>query len=438
MLKTALTAVALLASTTIATSIMAPGAFGQDDNDTLTVIHAGWLLAVPGEDPAMEQSILIRGERIESIEDGYVSPDGATIIDLSDDYVMPGFIDSHVHLQSELGPGRRFNTFTMSAADLAFDGAVNARTTLMAGFTTVQDVGGNFEASLALRDAINDGDVAGPRMRIAGSAVTPTGGHADINGFSLDVLHMFASETACNGEAQCREAVRSLIRGGADVIKITATGGVLSDTAAGVEPQFFDDELASIVEAAHMMGRRVTAHAHGTTGINSFLEAGGDSIEHGTYLDRDSIRLMRRNGAYLVPTVLAGVTVAELAETADFMTDNQRAKSREVGPLMLEMARRAHEGGVTIAFGTDSGVSQHGVNAREFELYVEAGLTPMEAIVTATINASRHVQMDADIGTIEAGKFADIVAVDGNPLDNISELRDVDFVMKGGEVYLNP
>ncbi|OLF81583.1 Xaa-Pro dipeptidase [Maricaulis sp. W15] len=430
MLKTTLTAIALIATTTFV-----PAAMAQDSNDALTVIHAGWLLAVPGEDPAMEQSILIRGERIEGIEAGYVTPDGATIIDLSDEYVMPGFIDSHVHLQSELGPGRRFNAFTMSAPDLAFDGAVNARTTLMAGFTTVQDVGGNFEASLALRDAIAAGDVPGPRMRVAGSAVTPTGGHADINGFSLDVLHMFASESACNGVAQCREAVRTLIRGGADVIKITATGGVLSDTAAGVEQQFFDDELAAIVEAAHMMGRRVTAHAHGVTGINSFLEAGGNSIEHGTYLDRESIRLMRRNGAYLVPTVLAGITVAELAETADFMTDNQRAKSREVGPVMLEMARRAHEGGVTIAFGTDSGVSRHGLNAREFELLVEAGLTPMEAIVTATINASRHLQMDEDIGTIQAGRFADIIAVDGNPLENISELREMGFVMKGGEVY---
>lgn len=405
--------------------------------EALTVIHAGWLLAVPGERPLQEQSIIVRGDRIEAIETGFVTPEGAEVIDLSDDYVMPGFIDSHVHLQSELGPGRRFNTFTHSSADLAFDGAANARKTLMAGFTTVQDVGGDFEASLALRDAIAAGDVPGPRLRIAGTSVTPTGGHGDINGFTLDVLHMFSSETACDGPAACREAVRSLVRGGADVIKITATGGVLSDTAAGVERQFFDDELASIVEAAHMMGRRVTAHAHGVTGINAFLEAGGDSIEHGTYLDDTSIRLMRRNGAYLVPTVLAGVTVAELAETADFMTDNQRAKSRSVGPQMLDMARRAHEGGVTIAFGTDSGVSRHGENAREFELLVEAGLTPMEAIVTATVNASRHVRMDDEIGTIEAGKFADIVAVDGDPLANISELRDMDFVMRGGEVYLS-
>ncbi|MAC39378.1 MAG: Xaa-Pro dipeptidase [Oceanicaulis sp.] len=424
-------------ATALAATALAGLAQAQDAEEALTVIHAGWLLAVPGEAPLEQQSILVRGERIEGIQAGYVTPDGATVIDLSDDYVMPGFIDSHVHLQSELGPGRRFNTFTESPSDLAFAGADNARTTLMAGFTTVQDVGGNFEAALALRDAVDAGFVPGPRMRVAGTAVTPTGGHADVNGFALDVLHQFTSPTACNGPAQCREAVRTLIRGGADVIKITATGGVLSDTAAGVERQFFDDELESIVEAAHMMGRQVTAHAHGVTGINAFLEAGGDSIEHGTYLDNDSIRLMRRNGAYLVPTVLAGVTVAELAETADFMTDNQRAKSRAVGPQMLEMARRAHDGGVTIAFGTDSGVSRHGDNAREFELLVEAGLTPMEAIETATIHASRHVRMDSDIGTIETGKYADIVAVDGNPLENISELRDVDFVMKNGTVYLS-
>ncbi|MBO6730914.1 MAG: amidohydrolase family protein, partial [Maricaulis sp.] len=206
---------------------------------------------------------------------------------------------------------------------------------------------------------------------------------------------------------------------------------------AGVEQQFFDDELEAIVEAARMMGRRVTAHAHGESGIDSFLEAGGASIEHGTYLDRDSIRLFRRNGAYLVPTVLAGVTVSEIAETADWMTPPIRAKSRMVGPQMLAMARRAHEGGVMIAFGTDSGVSRHGLNAREFQLLVEAGMTEMEAIVTATVNAADHIEMADDIGTIEAGKFADIIAVDGNPLEDISELMDVDFVMQGGRVHKN-
>ena len=408
-------------------------AYAQDEAP-LRVIHAGHLIAVPGDEVREEVSVLIRGERIEAIEDGFVTPDGAEIVDLSDDWVMPGFIDSHVHILSELGPGRRFQTFTDDSADLALDGARNARTTLMAGFTTIQDVGGDFSAITGLRDAIAAGDVIGPRMRVSGPAVTPTGGHADINGFNLEVLEYFSSTSACDGPADCRRAVRELVRGGADVIKITATGGVLSDTAAGVERQFFDDELESIVQTAHMMGRRVTAHAHGETGIDAFLRAGGDSIEHGTYLDDESIRLFRRNDAYLVPTVLAGATVREMAETVEWMTDNQRAKSREVGPQMLDMVRRAHEGGVMIAFGTDSGVSRHGDNAREFELYVEAGMSPMEAIRTATVNASRHVRMDDDIGSIEPGKYADIVAVDGDPLANISELTDVDFVMIGGEV----
>lgn len=403
----------------------------------LTVIHAGQLLAVPGEAPLAEQSVFVRDGRIESVQSGYARPDGAEIIDLTDQFVLPGLIDSHVHLQGELSPNGRLNTVTFSSADNALDAARHARTTLMAGFTSAQEVGGQLEASVALRNAIRDGDVIGPRLRVSGPAVTPTGGHGDINGYSTEVMDLLTSRAACNGPADCRRAVRELVRSGVDVIKITATGGVLSNTAAGVEQQFFDDELAAIVEAARMMGRRVTAHAHGVSGINSFLEAGGASIEHGTYLDRDSMRLFRRNGAYLVPTILAGVTVSELAETADWMTPPIREKSRMVGPQMLAMARRAHEGGVMIAFGTDSGVSRHGLNAREFELLVEAGMTEMEAITSATVNAATHIEMAEDIGTIEAGKFADIIAVDGNPLEDISELMDVDFVMQGGMVHKN-
>ncbi|MEE2525356.1 amidohydrolase family protein [Hyphobacterium sp. HN65] len=407
-------------------------ASAQDD---ITVIHAGWLLAVPGEAPAEEQSIVISGDRIERIEDGFIEIDGAEIIDLSDQYVLPGLIDSHVHLLSELGPDSRLMEVTMSSADWAIDGVRNARTTLMAGFTSVQDVGGDLDAIVALRDGQRDGDIVGPRMRVSGPAVTPTGGHGDINGFSDDIMHAFTSPAACNGPADCRRVVRELIRARVDVIKITATGGVLSQTAAGTEQQFFNDELESIVEAARMMGRYVTAHAHGVTGINSALDAGVHSIEHGTYLDRQSIRLFRENGGYLVPTLLAGATVAEMAETADWMTPEIRQKSIEVGPRMLEMARMAHEGGVMITIGTDSGVSLHGDNAREFALLVAAGLSPMEAITSATVTASEHLQMSDDIGTIEPGKYADIIAVSGNPLEDVTELEDVDFVMQGGEVY---
>ena len=430
MFRSMVAAIALMAAGTIAQAQDEAG-----DNASLTVIHAGHLLAIPGQPASGNSSILIRDGRIEAIQSGFVTPDGADIIDLSDQFVLPGLIDSHVHLQGELSPEGRLLEVTENSADLALNGVRNARTTLMAGFTTVQDVGGDLEASTGLRNAIRDGDVIGPRLRVSGPAVTPTGGHADVNGFSTAVMDTLTSRSACNGPADCRRAVRELVRAGVDVIKITATGGVLSNTAAGVEQQFFNDELESIVGAAHMMGRRVTAHSHGVTGINSFLEAGGDSIEHGTYLDAASIRLFRSRNAYLVPTLLAGATVAEIATTASWMTPSVREKSLSVGPIMLEMARRAHQGGVMIAFGTDSGVSVHGINAREFELLVEAGLSPMEAITSATVNASAHLQMDADIGTIEVGKYADIIAVDTNPLEDISALLDVDFVMQGGVVY---
>ncbi|WP_421785722.1 amidohydrolase family protein [Hyphobacterium sp.] len=410
-------------------------AVAQDD---VTVIHAGWLLAVPGEAPVEDHSVIISGERIDRIEAGFVEIEGAEIIDLSAHYVLPGLIDSHVHITSELSPQRRLQNVTFSDADWAIDGVRNARRTLMAGFTTVQDVGGNLDAVIALRDGQTAGDFPGPRMRVSGPSVTPTGGHGDINGYSNDLMHAFSGNSTCNGPDDCRRAVRELIRARVDVIKITATGGVLSQTAAGTEQQFFDDELASIVEAARMMGRYVTAHAHGVTGVNAALEAGVHSIEHGTYLDRDSIRLFRDNGAYLVPTLLAGATVAEIAETADWMTPEIRQKSLDVGPLMLDMARRAHEGGVMIAFGTDSGVSRHGENAREFSLLVEAGLTAMEAITSATVIAAEHLQMGDDIGAITPGRYADIIAVSGDPLADITELEDVDFVMQSGEVFAGP
>lgn len=405
--------------------------------DALTVVHAGWVLDVPGQPPRTEVSIVVRGGVIESVEDGYVTPAGAEIVDLRDRFVLPGFIDSHVHLNGELGPGQAFDRVALDPTDVVLDAARNARTTLLAGFTTVQDVGGGVAELTALRDAIRDGDVVGPRLRVAGPAVTPTGGHGDVNGYSLDVMDLLGNRFACNGPDDCRRAVRELVRSGADVIKITATGGVLSNTAAGVEQQFFDDELASIVEAARMMGRKVTAHAHGVTGVNSFLRAGGASIEHGTYLDAESIRLFRETGAFLVPTILAGVTVAEIAQEQDWMPAAIREKSLSVGPQMLDMVRRAHEGGVRIAFGTDSGVSKHGDNAREFQLLVQAGLTPMEAIQAATVTAAEHLEMADRIGTLEPGKLADLVAADANPLDDVSTLMDIAFVMKDGVVHKN-
>ncbi len=418
-------------------SLSSAAAFAVQDAERDTIIHAGHLIAAPGEARVREAvSIIVRGDQIVAIEDGYIEAVDADLVDLSDQWVMPGFIDAHVHITNQQGPGRRISAFTEGPADRAISGVLYANRTLMAGFTTVQDVGGNIEALRALRLGIESGAIAGPRLRIAGGAVTPTGGHGDTNGWAVHVLRQSGSPYACNGADDCARAVRQLVQEGADVIKITATGGVLSSTGAGVEQQFFQQELEAIVGAAHMMGRRVTAHAHGVTGINAFLRAGGDSIEHGTYLDDESIRLFRRNEAILVPTVMAGVWVADQAD-AGWMTPFQAAKARTVGPQMVEMVRRAHEGGVTIAFGTDSGVSAHGDNAQEFGLYVDAGMSEMEAIATATTIGAIHVGLEDQIGRIAPGFVADIVAVDGDPLADIDELLDIDFVMARGVVHKN-
>lgn len=400
-----------------------------------TLIHAGKLLAVPGEGYLSQQTVRIRDDKIVGIERGYVRASGGeTVIDLRNSFVLPGLIDSHVHITSERGPDSATRPLTDSDADTALYGAQNAMKELLAGFTTVQDVGGSNEAVFSLRDAINKGRVPGPRIRASGRAVTPTGGHADANGFSPAITQFASSFNACNGVDDCRRAVRETIRSGADVIKITATGGVLSNTAAGLGQQFFDDELEAIADTAHSMGRKVTAHAHGKAGIEAALRAGIDSIEHGTYLDDETIALFKEKNATLVPTVIAGVTVTGWVEE-DWLPAPSRAKAAIVGPLMLDMLTRARAGGVRVAFGTDTGVSAHGTNADEFPLMVQAGFTPEEAIRAATVIASEHVEMDNQVGTIAVGKFADIVAVNGDPLANIDELKDVDFVMKGGMVY---
>lgn len=415
----------------------------------VTVIHAGRLIAVPGEGVLSEQTIIVRGQRIADIQRGYlpvdaipVAPeDTVRLVDLSGMTVLPGLIDGHVHLTSERNPAQRLQTVQMSDADRAMYAAKHAHTTLMAGFTTVRDVGARGgDAIFALRDAIAAGWIVGPRIFASGQTISVTGGHGDgTHGYRQDIAKVLHSSAICDGPDDCRRAVREQIRKGADHIKLTATGGVLSNTATGTEQQFFDDELQAIMDTAHSMGRRVTAHAHGKGGIDAAIRAGVDAIEHGTYLDNASMRLFRQRDAFLVPTILAGVTVAEwAADPNTFLTPPQAAKAREVGPRMLAMARRAHQGGVKIAFGTDSGVSVHGENAREFGLLVEAGLTPMEAIVTATVNGAANLGKSADLGTIEVGKLADLVAVDEDPLADIAALLDIDFVMKDGVVHKQP
>jgi len=400
-----------------------------------TFVQAGRLLADPESGIVLrDKTIVIVGNQVTEIRDGFVGE--GRVVDLRSAFVLPGLIDSHVHLTSQQSPSGRLDAVTRDAADSAMIGAGFARRTLMAGFTTVADLGGSNDAVFALRDGIRRGDVVGPRVIAAGSAVSIHGGHGDVNGYTDDVMHLLSPESVCSGADDCMRAVRLQVRAGADIIKITATGGVLSNTAAGLAQQFTDAELAAIVEVAHRMGRQVTAHAHGVDGINAFLEAGGDSIEHGTYLDDESIRLFRSRRAYLVPTLLAGDFVARVASGPDnFFTPAQTAKALEVGPKMVDMAQRAHEGGVMIAFGTDSGVSAHGDNAQEFALLVRAGLTPLEAIQAATNVAAAHLRISDQAGQIAVGMPADIVAVEGDPLSDVTALEDMAFVMKGGVVY---
>lgn len=429
---------ALMASAVSAHAQQTPVATGVSTQPDTTFVEAGRLLADPSNGVVQrDKTLVIRGNQVVEVRDGFVGdPSQGKVLDLRQAFVLPGLIDSHVHLTGQQNPNARLEEVTLSDADQAMVGARYARRTLMAGFTTVADLGASNQAIFALRNAVRNGDMPGPRIIAAGSSVSIHGGHGDINGYREDVMHLLSSESICSGPEDCMRAVRTQVRAGADIIKITATGGVLSNTAAGLNQQFSDDELSAIVGSAHRMGRQVTAHAHGVDGINAFLRAGGDSIEHGTYLDDQSIRLFKSNGAWLIPTLLAGDFVARIASGPDnFFTPAQTAKALEAGPKMLDMARRAHEGGVKIAFGTDSGVSAHGDNAQEFALLVRAGLSPLEAIQAATVGAAEHLRISNEAGKIAPGMPADIVAVSGDPLTDVTELERMKFVMKSGVVY---
>lgn len=438
MKRLGLFAALIVATASPAAAWQVPAAPTISADGATTFLEVGRLLADPATGVVQrDKTLVIRGNQVVEMRDGFVGDASqGRVVDLRQAFVLPGLIDSHVHLTSQQNPNGRLEEVTLSDADQAMAGARYARRTLMAGFTTVADLGATNEAIFALRNAVRQGDVPGPRILASGSSVSIHGGHGDVNGYREDVMHLLSSESICSGPEDCMRAVRTQVRAGADIIKITATGGVLSNTAAGLAQQFSDPELAAIVDSAHRMGRQVTAHAHGVDGINAFLRAGGDSIEHGTYLDDDSIRLFKQRGAWLVPTLLAGDFVARVASGPDnFFTPAQTAKALEAGPKMLDMARRAHAGGVKIAFGTDSGVSAHGDNAQEFALLVRAGLTPLEAVQAATVGAAEHLRIASEAGRIAPGMPADIVAVAGDPLTDVTELERMRFVMKGGVVY---
>jgi imidazolonepropionase-like amidohydrolase len=414
--------------------------------DHYTLLRCGHLLASAAKEPAANVTLVIKNDRVDSVVKGFDGPDlvaakqtGATIteIDLKQSFVLPGLIDSHVHLTAVWDQTIRQRAAFETPEFVAVRATMYAKQTVEAGFTTVRDLGAPSPASIfALRDSINAGYVVGPRIIAAGHPIAITGGHGDFTlGYRIGLFPDQRPEDGiADGPDECMKAVRNQIKIGADVIKLTSTGGVLSPSAAGLAQHFTDEELAAIVKAAHAMGRKVAAHAHGTDGINAAIRAGVDSIEHGTYLDDSSIKLFKEKNCYHVPTLLAAVTVAANAAKPGYYTEATANKARTVGPKAKEMIRKSHEAGVKIAFGTDSGVSAHGQNAREFKLLVDGGLTPLEAIKSATITASELLGLEKEVGTLEAGKAADVIAVSGDPLKDVTELERVGFVMKGGAV----
>lgn len=421
--------------TAVAVALAVPPATAQPPSATF--VQAGRLLANPDTGVVTrDQTVEIRDGKVVAIRPGFVSEPGARVIDLREAFVLPGLIDSHVHLLHENGPDDRMNRVTRTSADLALDGVPFARATLAAGFTTVANLGDDNDAIFALRDAIAAGKIPGPRVIAAGNVISPPGGEGDLHGYRPDVMALLARPNLCTGADDCARVVRRQIQRGADIIKIVATGAVLSDAATGLDQQFTDEEMASIVRTAHALGRQVTAHAHSAGGVNAALRAGVDSIEHGTFLDADSIRLFKARGARLVPTLLAGDTVGAWArDPASYLGARAREKALTVGPRMVEATRRAHQSGVRIAFGTDSSVSRHGQNAREFALLVQAGLTPLDAIRSATTAGAAHLGLSASIGSLSPGKSADLIAVTGDPLSDVTELERVRFVMKAGRPF---
>lgn len=411
------------------------------------VVHCGALLAVPGQPARGESTLVVHDGVIAEVIDGFAESESvmagksgeSEVVDLRDAFVLPGLVDAHVHLTQEYTADVRLRRVTDDEADAALRGAAFARKTLEAGVTSVRDVGGG-AAVFALRDAIANGIVAGPRMLVSGPAITPTGGHADrTHGYRDDLFDAPGPlEGVADGPYEARKAVRAQVKKGADLIKLTATGGVLSNTSTGTDVQFKDDELAEIVSTAHLLGRKVAAHAHGAAGINAALRAGVDSIEHGTYLDAESIRLFASSRAWYVPTIIAGKTVEERARIPNFFPPAVAEKARQVGPHIQDALRRALAGKVRIAFGTDAGVFPHGENARELAYMVEAGMSPADALASATRGSAELLGIEREVGTLEVGKRADLIATARNALVDVTELQRVVFVMRGGEIHKRP
>lgn len=411
---------------------------GTTQIDARTLIHAGRLIDGVSSSPRTEVTIIVEGDRINAIFEGYLEPEeGDEVVDLRKSTVLPGLMDMHTHLSMEFSKESYIQRFLLEPADYAIHSVVFAERTLMAGFTTVRDVGDRDNVTISLRNAINQGLVPGPRIFTAGKSLATTGGHADrSNGMRAQYQgDPGPREGIVNGPADAAKAVRQRYKDGADLIKITATGGVLSVAKNGLNPQFSDAELEAIVRTAKDYDFHVAAHAHGAEGMKRAIRAGVHSIEHGTLMDAETMELMKEHGTYYVPTIMAGEWVAEKANVDGFFPEVVRPKAAAIGPQIHKTFGLAYKAGVKIAFGTDTGVSAHGNNAREFSLMVEAGMPPMEAIRAATRVSAELLGIEDDLGSVEAGKIADLVAVPGDPLTNISLMEKVTFVMKEGVVY---
>lgn len=406
----------------------------------VTLIHAGALLDRPGQAPRGPSTVVVDAGKITAVLDGIIGIDkypGATVIDLHDKFVMPGLIDSHVHLTNDRGGNDgHLAGFTTSAAAWAYEAEMNAKKTLNAGFTTVRNLGDGEEGiTLALRDAVAKGWVQGPRIIDAGVSISATAGHMDSRNGNADwVRDHLHTANLCDGVESCRRAVRLQVSRGADVIKIATTGGVNSIVGAGLGRQMFDDEAKALIETAKMYGKKVAVHAHGEDGVNLALAAGADSIEHGTMLDEQSVKLFLKSGAYYVPTLSTVLGYRErLARDPNAYSPAVLAKIKWRLSVTGRSLKLAHARGVKIAFGTDAGVSKHGANASEFPMMVEFGMSPAEAIKAATVNAADLLGVSALAGSIEPGKSADIIAVASSPLADINQLKQVKFVMMEGK-----
>jgi imidazolonepropionase-like amidohydrolase len=404
----------------------------------LTLIHAGTLIDGISDSPRHQVTIAVDGDRIAGVTDGFTAPGrGDTLIDLSAATVTPGWIDCHVHLDSQFNAHSTTDEAVLNPADYAIQAVADARKTLLAGFTTVRNVGDHFNSTIALRKAIQKGTVIGPRIYSAGGAIGTTGGHADpTNGFSEEVMDNLHRKCVIHGPEEAREAVRQHYKDGADLIKIMASGGVLSMEASGDSPQMDEDEIVAVVTTAHEYGMKVAVHAHGAEAVRRAVIGGVDSIEHGTYMNDEDIALMKEHGTYYVPTLTAGHWSTEKAKLPGFFPELIRKKASTIGPVLDGTFHRAYLAGLKIAFGTDTGVSEHGENAQEFQYMVQDGMPAMTAIQCATREAAKLIGVDKDLGTVEKGKYADLTGVPGDLLGDISLVRHVSFVMKGGVVYV--